>query len=89
MGRWRLPRSIVSASFRRLTRWRATYAPRSPARASKSCLSASGDAERAGRLTGPHRDPFDRMLIAQALAHELVIVSNERVFDSYGVNRLW
>ena len=48
-----------------------------------------GDAERAGRLTGPHRDPFDRMLIAQALARDLAIVSNERVFDLYGVNRLW
>ena len=47
------------------------------------------DAERAGRLTGPHRDPFDRMLIVQALAHELAIVSNERAFDRYGVRRLW
>ena len=34
-----------------------------------------GDAQRAGRLTGSHRDPFDRMLIAQALAHDLAIVS--------------
>lgn len=47
------------------------------------------DAERAGRLPGPHRDPFDRMLIAQALAHDLVIVSIDAVFDRYGVNRLW
>jgi len=47
------------------------------------------DAERAGRLAGPHRDPFDRMLIAQALARDLAIVSNERAFDRYGVNRLW
>ena len=47
------------------------------------------DAERAGRLPGPLRDPFDRMLIAQALAHDLAIVSNERPFDRYGVNRLW
>ena len=47
------------------------------------------DAERAGRLPGPHRDPFDRMLIAQALAHDLAIVSNEKAFDRYGVNRLW
>ena len=46
-------------------------------------------AERAGRLPGPHRDPFDRMLIAQALAHELALVSNEEAFDRYGVNRLW
>ena len=47
------------------------------------------DAERAGRLPGLHRDPFDRMLIAQALARDLVIVSIDTAFDRYGVNRLW
>ena len=47
------------------------------------------DAERAGRLPGIHRDPFDRMLIAQALRHELVTVSIDATFDRYGVNRLW
>ncbi len=35
------------------------------------------DATRAGWLPGPHRDPFDRMLIAQALAHGLVLISIE------------
>jgi len=43
----------------------------------------------AGGLPGPHRDPFDRMLIAQAMLDQLVLVSNERPFDSYGVARLW
>jgi PIN domain nuclease of toxin-antitoxin system len=47
------------------------------------------DAERAGRLPGPHRDPFDRMLVAQALRADLELVSIERVFDDYGVRRLW
>ena len=47
------------------------------------------DGVRAGALPGPLRDPFDRMLIAQALAHDLVVVSNERLFDRYGVHRLW
>ena len=47
------------------------------------------DAERAGRLPGPHRDPFDRMLIAQALARDFALVSNEKAFDRYGVRRLW
>ncbi len=46
-------------------------------------------AERAGSLPGAHRDPFDRMLIAQAHAENMTLVSNERVFDSYGVARLW
>ncbi len=47
------------------------------------------DAERAGRLPGAHRDPFDRVLIAQALARNLTIVSIDQVFDGYGVGRLW
>ena len=47
------------------------------------------DGERAGRLAGSNRDPFDRMLIAQALGYDLVIVSNEKGFDRYGVRRLW
>ena len=47
------------------------------------------DAERAGRLPGPHRDPFDRMLIAQAQIHNLAIVPLDSTFDSYAVNRLW
>ena len=46
------------------------------------------DAERAGRLPGIHRDPFDRMIIAQALVHDLAIVSIDAEFDRYGVKRL-
>jgi PIN domain nuclease of toxin-antitoxin system len=37
---------------------------------------------------GPHRDSFDRMLIAQAMLNDLVLVSNERAFSAYGVRRL-
>ena len=48
-----------------------------------------GDAERAGALPGSHRDPFDRMLIAQALARNLAFISNESLFDRYGVRRVW
>ena len=47
------------------------------------------DAARAGALPGPNQDPFDRMLIAQALNHNLTLVSNETLFDSYGVQRMW
>ncbi|WIM12071.1 type II toxin-antitoxin system VapC family toxin [Enhydrobacter sp.] len=42
-------------------------------------------AEHAGALDGPHRDPFDRMLIAQSLIDGLALISNERAFDRYGV----
>ena len=47
------------------------------------------DGRRAGLLSGPHTDPFDRMLIAQALARELTLVSLEAPFDAYGIARLW
>jgi PIN domain nuclease of toxin-antitoxin system len=44
---------------------------------------------RAGMLPGPHQDPFDRMLIAQAEIEKLFIVSNEKIFDQYGIRRVW
>ena len=44
---------------------------------------------RAGKLPGEHRDPFDRMLIAQAQMEDLAIISNDRVFDAYHVQRVW
>ena len=43
----------------------------------------------AGALPGPHKDPFGRMLVAQAMLEGIVLVSNERNFDAYGVRRLW
>jgi PIN domain nuclease of toxin-antitoxin system len=43
----------------------------------------------AGALPGAHRDPFDRMLIAQAMQETLSLVSNEHIFDRFGVARLW
>jgi PIN domain nuclease of toxin-antitoxin system len=41
------------------------------------------------RLPFHHRDPFDRMLVAQAKAERLVLVSCDTTFDAYGVKRLW
>ncbi len=53
-------------------------------------LSINADhAQTAGRLRGPVGDPFDRMLIAQALEERLALISNERPFDAYGITRLW
>jgi PIN domain nuclease of toxin-antitoxin system len=53
-------------------------------------LAISGEhGIRAGLLPGPHRDPFDRMLIAQAQAENIPIISNEAMFKTYGVRLLW
>ncbi len=45
--------------------------------------------ELAGSLPLHHKDPFDRVLIAQAQVERLTLISNERLFDRYGVARLW
>ena len=36
-----------------------------------------------------HRDPFDRLLIAQAITEEIPIISSDEIFDEYGVTRFW
>ncbi|WP_414575974.1 type II toxin-antitoxin system VapC family toxin [Anabaena sp. CCY 9402-a] len=36
-----------------------------------------------------HRDPFDRMLIAQAIAENIHILSADAIFDTYPIQRLW
>jgi PIN domain nuclease of toxin-antitoxin system len=43
----------------------------------------------AGRLSIAHKDPFDRLLIAQSLLENLPLVSNETLFDAAGVSRIW
>jgi PIN domain nuclease of toxin-antitoxin system len=45
--------------------------------------------QRAGLLPGDHKDPFDRMLIAQAQAENIPLISNERIFDAYHIRRIW
>lgn len=48
-----------------------------------------GHAQRAGALPGDHRDPFDRLLAAQAQAEGLTLLSGDEVFDRFGVLRCW
>jgi PIN domain nuclease of toxin-antitoxin system len=43
----------------------------------------------AGALPIAHRDPFDRLIIAQALIEDMTLASNERLFEQAGVTRLW
>ena len=41
------------------------------------------------RLPFDHKDPFDRLLIAQALAEGIPLVSTDAAIDAYGVQRIW
>ncbi|NEQ46547.1 MAG: type II toxin-antitoxin system VapC family toxin [Leptolyngbya sp. SIOISBB] len=36
-----------------------------------------------------HRDPFDRILVAQAINYSLILISRDAAFDAYDVQRMW
>jgi PIN domain nuclease of toxin-antitoxin system len=36
-----------------------------------------------------HKDPFDRLLVAQAAVENIPIISNDATLDAYGIVRLW
>ena len=67
--------------------------PRLMARADEDGLQRVGiepaHSHAISRLPLHHRDPFDRLLAAQALVEKLTIVSADPSFDAYGVTRLW
>lgn len=46
-------------------------------------------AKLAGEMNIAQKDPFDRFLIAQAQAEDMVLVSNEALFDGFAIKRLW
>jgi PIN domain nuclease of toxin-antitoxin system len=49
----------------------------------------TASALRVGRLTAEHKDPFDRMIAAQALALDVPVLSPDPQFDQFGVRRVW
>jgi PIN domain nuclease of toxin-antitoxin system len=46
-------------------------------------------AARVVALPHHHRDPFDRMVVAQAPVENLPVVSSDKVLDQYGIQRFW
>ena len=48
-----------------------------------------GQAILAGRFAAEHRDPFDRLIAAQARAEDMPIVTSDRIFADFGVRVIW
>ena len=48
-----------------------------------------GDCRLIQDLPFHHRDPFDRMIIAQAMRGDLTVIGSDKIFDDYGVKRIW
>ena len=49
----------------------------------------TASALRSGRMINTHKDPFDRMIAAQALAADIPILSTDAQLDSFGIRRIW
>lgn len=81
--KWRLGKLTMAAEL--IDRFEVTLAEQGleelPVRAAHALA--------AGMLHFSHRDPFDRLLIGQATTENLVLISNEKIFDRTGVKRLW
>jgi PIN domain nuclease of toxin-antitoxin system len=73
LGKLELPDSWYAATFRDFAELPIT----------------SEHARRAGELPPHHRDPFDRLLVAQALAEGLTLVTADPAFARYGVQVTW
>ncbi len=52
-------------------------------------LISFADTVQVRKLPLHHRDPFDRMLVAQAINHSLTIISQDTQLDAYSIQRLW
>lgn len=44
---------------------------------------------RAGRLSASHKDPFDRVIAAQALSYDIPVLSADAKLDKFGIRRIW
>lgn len=67
-----------------------SFLPREIARNNFELLPISLDhATMVEGLVAHHRDPFDRLLVAQAMTEGLTLVSADAIFDQYGISRVW
>jgi PIN domain nuclease of toxin-antitoxin system len=78
LGKLRLPRRVDAFLERHL-----------PLNRIELLAITLGDLKRVESLPFHHRDPFDRMLAAQALGRDLAIVSADPIFERYGARRIW
>jgi PIN domain nuclease of toxin-antitoxin system len=68
----------------------ATYIPNALARAKFSILSITpGHATAVEHLPHHHRDPFDRLIVSQAIVDGVPVISSDSQLDAYGITRLW
>jgi PIN domain nuclease of toxin-antitoxin system len=86
---WELTRKAALGKLRPLPTAHGTFADYLAAKGFRPLPFTWADAERASALPAIHKDPMDRMLIAQALNGDLTIITIDRLFETYGARTVW
>jgi PIN domain nuclease of toxin-antitoxin system len=86
---WELTRKASLGKLRRLPTAHGSFADYLVAKGFLALPLTWADAERANALPPIHKDPMDRLLIAQALNADLTIITIDRLFEDYGVRTVW
>jgi len=86
---WELTRKVASGKLAPLPSARGGFAGWLTMKGFQQLPLTWADAERANALPPLHKDPTDRMLIAQALNNSLAVVTQDRLFRDYGVATVW
>lgn len=86
---WEISIKVALGKLEVLTPWEETLDTFAGAVPDGLLVFSTAHLQRLMKLPFHHGDPFDRMLIAQALSENLTVVGNDDAFDEYGVQRLW
>jgi PIN domain nuclease of toxin-antitoxin system len=80
----------VSIGKLRIAQPLEVFIPNQLSQNSISALSISVEhATHVASMEHHHRDPFDRMLVAQATVEQMPVISKDAALDAYGITRLW
>lgn len=86
---WEIAIKTRSGTLAAIENFPRDYAPLMARNGFESLTIRDDHALRAGFLSGTHRDPFDRMIAAQALTEGLTVLTRDREIASFGCEVLW
>jgi PIN domain nuclease of toxin-antitoxin system len=86
---WEIAIKTQSGKLTAIANFSREYGPLMRSNAFKALMITDDHALKAGFLTGAHRDPFDRMIAAQAMIENLTVLTRDPEIAKFGCKVLW